>query len=69
MSKFNNAILKFTGGAGKMGDLDENEINQLHPHANIQAVLDIIRFVGVFTFLINMMLSFAYLKSSKFASL
>ena len=34
-------------------ELDERELVTLHPHADKQAVLDTIRFAGVFIFLVD----------------
>lgn len=50
------------------GDMTEKEINSLHPHANKQAILDIIRFACVLIYLIDFFLKVAYFQSSKFAS-
>ena len=39
----------------------------MHPHADKQAVLDTIRFAGVFIFLVDLCMKYAYVNKSKFA--
>ena len=49
--------------------IDAKDFFTLHPHADKQAIIDTIRFAGVFIFLVDWCVKLAYLRRSKFAIL
>ena len=48
--------------------LNKADFNQLPPHAGKQAVIDTVRFVGVFIYLADLCMKIAYLRNSKWIS-
>ena len=52
-----------------VGLLDEKDYINSHPHADQHAVIDTIRFAGIFIYLTDWIMKLAYLQKSKFASI
>ena len=51
------------------GWLDEKDYVNQHPHADQHAVIDTIRFAGIFIYLVDWIMKLAYYEKSKFASI
>lgn len=67
--EFNKQSQALKERAQKFGhEIDEKDYNSLHPHADKQARLDTIRFVGVLIFNFDFMFKLAVLRQAKFSS-